>query len=141
MKKIKLYLVLSMVVIQLLSCSEDDNLPTDYLEVVIDADAYLSAVSDNYVIRSLKIERDFLTIKFSASGCDGESWKVKLIDSGAVAESNPPQRYLVLSLENKELCKAYITKELVFDVSSLRVVGTSVWLNFKNTGQRILYHY
>ncbi|WP_111669706.1 hypothetical protein [Algoriphagus litoralis] len=141
MKKRILYLLISIVCFQLLSCSEDDNLPLVDSAVLISSDAYDSALSDNYAIRSVSVDGDFLTIRFSASGCNGESWKVKLIDSGAVAESLPPQRYLVLSLENKELCEALITKELTFDISSLRVDGNSVWLNLKNFEEGILYEY
>jgi hypothetical protein len=141
MKKRILYLLISIVCFQLVSCTDDEILPTSDLKVVIDSDAYNSAISDNYFIRSIDIDGDFLTIKFSSSGCSGESWKVKLIDSGAVAESLPPQRYLVLSLENNELCQAVITKELTFDISALRVDGKSVWLNFKNFEESILYEY
>ncbi|SEG44694.1 hypothetical protein [Algoriphagus boritolerans] len=100
MKKPLLYLLISLLCFQLLSCSEDDNLPLVDTAVLIDSDDYNSALSDNYAIRSIEINGDFLTVKFSSSGCGGESWKVKLIDSGSVAYSNPPQRYLVLSLEN-----------------------------------------
>lgn len=141
MKKRILYLLISIVCFQLLSCSEGDNLPLVDSAVLIDSDAYNSVLSDNYVIQSIKIDGDYLTIRFSSSGCSGESWKVKLIDSGAVAESLPPQRYLVLSLENNELCKAVITKELTFNISALRVDGNSVWLNLKNFEEGILYEY
>ncbi|MFN3996312.1 hypothetical protein [Algoriphagus sp.] len=142
MKTRLFYLVLFLICFQLLSCAEDDNLPLVDLAVLIDSEAYNSALSDNYVIQSIKINGDFLIIKFSASGCSGESWKVKLIDSGALAYSFPPQRYLVLSLENNEECEAYITKELAFDISALRGVSTNkVWLNFKNFEKGILYEY
>jgi hypothetical protein len=141
MKKSLLYLILALVCFQVLSCAKDDNLPLADSAVLIDSKAYNSALSDNYGIQSIKINGDFLIIKFSASGCDGNSWKVKLIDSGAVAESNPPQRYLILSLENKEICQAVITKELTFEISTLRVDGKRVWLNFKNFDKGILYEY
>lgn len=141
MKTRLFYLVLLLICSQLLSCSEDDNLSSADLEVLIDSESYNSAVSDNYIIGSIKLDGDFLTIKFGASGCDGNSWKVKLIDSGALAKSNPPQRSLVLSLENNEICHAAITKELTFDISALRVSTNKVWLNFKNFEKGILYEY
>lgn len=133
--------ILSLVFFLVLSCAKDDNFPLADSTVLIDAKAYNSALSDNYFIQSIEIDGDFLTIKFSASGCDGKSWKVKLIDSGAVAKSIPPQRYLALSLENKELCDALITRELTFNISALRVGAESVWLNFKNFEEGILYEY
>lgn len=141
MKKRLLHLVISFICFQLLSCTEDDNLRLSDSNVLIDADAYNSALTDNYTIQSIKINGDFLIVKFSSSGCDGNSWKVKLIDSGSVAYSNPPQRLLVLSLENKELCEALITKEVAFDITSLRVGSNRVWLNFKNFDEPILYEY
>lgn len=141
MKRSLLYLILAFICFQLFSCAKDDNLPLADSAVLIDAKAYNSALSDNYFIQSIKINGDFLIIKFSASGCSGESWKVKLIDSGSVAYSNPPQRLLVLSLENNELCEALITKELTFDISALRVSTNKVWLNIKNFDKGILYEY
>ena len=126
---------------QLLSCSEDDMLPFADSNVLIDRNAYTSATTDDLLINSLEIKGDFLTINFSASGCDGNSWEVKLIDSGALMYSNPPQRNLILSLKNEEGCEAYITKEVVFDISKLKVIGDRVWLNITNSDHGVLYAY
>ncbi len=109
-------------------------------QVIISQDAYKSAPDDPVTIQSLKLKEGCLKIQFSSGGCNGQSWKVELIDQGTVAESNPPQRTLRLSLENKELCKAIITKEMTFDISSLRVKGSrSVWLRISD--KSILYEY
>lgn len=141
MNKSYLKLIILLFCLQLTSCSDDDNLPTNYLEVVIDAEAYNLGQTDNYTINSVRINGDFLTIRFSASGCSGENWNVKLIDAEGVAFSQPPQRYLFLSLENLELCQAVITKELNFDISALQIGGKSVLLNIKNFDEKILYEY
>ncbi|MEB2773710.1 hypothetical protein SYJ56_00230 [Algoriphagus sp. D3-2-R+10] len=144
MKKRLFQLVTLFACFQLLSCADGDVNPTlslSELKVLIDEDAYNSAPTDNLVINSLDIKGDFLTINFSAGGCDGNSWEIKLIDSGGIMESNPPQRNLILSLNNQELCEAYITKEVVFDISELKVSGGKVWLNVTNSDQRILYTY
>lgn len=141
MNKRLLHLLISLVCFQLLSCAEEGGLPLADSIVLIDADAYYAAKTDNLTTNSIKLNGDFLIINFSSSGCNGNSWKVKLIDSGALAYSFPPQRYLVLSLENNEKCEAYITKELAFDISALRVSTNKVWLNFKNFDKGILYEY
>ncbi|SFU10642.1 hypothetical protein SAMN04489724_4027 [Algoriphagus locisalis] len=139
MKKLLALLVIFISCFQLLSCVENDDLPLADSKVLIDSDAYLSASADGVVINSLDIKGDLLIVNFSASGCNGESWEVKLIDSGALMYSNPPQRKLILSLKNEEVCAAYITKELVFDISELKVQGGRVWLNVTNSDQVILY--
>jgi len=124
-----------------MSCTEDDMRPLADSNVLIDRDAYTSAGTDDLLINSLDIKGDLLTINFSAGGCDGKSWEVRLIDSGALMESNPPQRNLILSLKNEEGCEAYITKEVVFDISELKVKGDRVWLNINNANHGTLYTY
>lgn len=130
--------------IQFFSCTEDEGqplLPLTDTQVLVNQEAYDSAPRDFLVINSLKIDGDFLTVNFSSSGCSGESWEVRLIDSGMLMYSFPPQRHLVLSLKNEELCEAYITKELTFDISALRVEGDRVLLHFPDSGQSIVYSY
>lgn len=139
MKKQLVILVILISCFQLLACVEDVNLPLADSEVVVDAEAYLAASADELVLNSLEIKGDFLTINFSAGGFDGTSWEVKLIDSGVLMYSNPPQRNLILSLKNEEICGAYITKEMVFDISDLKIKGDKVWLNLPNSDQGILY--
>ena len=92
-------------------------------------------------INSLKITENCLKINFSSSGCSGDTWELKLIDSEDILESNPVQRNLRLSLKNEELCLAFITKELSFDISNLQVDGNQVQLNITNSDDEILYEY
>jgi hypothetical protein len=135
--------VLALISILLLSCSDgDDPDPRGCdLGTVISQERYRNAPSDELTINSLEIEDDCLKINFSASGCDGESWKIVLIDSGSIKESDPPQRDLRLILENNEMCEAFITRELTFNISELKVEGGRVWLNLSNSEDRILYEY
>lgn len=109
-------------------------------EVIISEDEYKNAPDSPVSINEMKIVGNCLKIKFSASGCDGNSWVVKLIDVGAVAESNPCQRTLRLSLDNKEMCEAYITREVSFDIKELQIIGDDkVHLNV--SGVPLLYEY
>ena len=87
------------------------------------------------------INDNCLKINFSSGGCNGDTWELKLIDSEDILESYPPQRNLRLSLKNEELCEAYITKELTFDISNLQVDGNKVQLNLTNSDKNILYEY
>ena len=120
---------------------DDDNLINCDKEVVISASEYDTAPNDNVSIIQLEITDNCLNINFGASGCDGESWELVLIDSGSIAESQPPQRFLRLSLKNDEACLAFFTKELTFDISDLMVDGNQVLLNITNSNDQILYEY
>ena len=125
-------------------CSKDNENPKPVgcgFEVAIDAQEYANAPSDQLTVNGLEINNNCLKVNFSSGGCSGETWALKLIDSGAILESSPPQRNLRLSLKNEELCKAYITKELTFDISNLQVDGNIVQLNLTNSDLSILYKY
>ena len=109
-------------------------------DVIIDEDEFNTAPDDFVYINNLEIVDNCLKIKFSASGCGGYSWVVKLIDWGIVAESYPEQRTLRLSLDNKELCNAIVFKEISFNIEDLQVYGSKrIALNI--SGQWIIYEY
>lgn len=110
-------------------------------QVIISSHLYATAPSDQLSIVSAEIIDDYLTIKFGSSGCDGSRWQVKLIDSGQVHYSDPPQRNIRLSLDNDELCDAYIGKEITFDITCLRITGNEVLLNLTDSNTKILYKY
>lgn len=131
-----------MIGLMIWSCSNDDECEFNFdSETLISAEQFENAPADQLTINSLEIDGDNLKINFSSSGCSGDAWEVKLIDSGAILESFPPQRNLRLSLKNNEACLAHITKELTFDISNLQVGGSQVQLNITNSGETILYRY
>ncbi len=129
--------------ISFISCEkDDDNNSIDYdQEVIISALLYITAPSDFLTINNTILTGDYLKVNFSSGGCSGESWEVKLIDADVILESYPPQRNLRLSLKNEELCEAYITKEITFDISKLQIDGNQVLLNITNNDDQILYLY
>lgn len=109
-------------------------------DVVISAEEFENDKSDSFSINSAEINGNCLKVNFSASGCDGNTWKVKLIDSGAVNESKPEKRTLKFSIENKEMCEAYLTKNVFFNIEGLKVENsTDVLLNISGTD--ILYKF
>lgn len=108
--------------------------------VIISPTEYQNAPNDPFSITDMTITENCLKIKFGASGCDGNTWIVKLIDSGNVAESYPCQRTLRLSLDNKEECTAVPVKEISFDIKDLQIVGNDkVILHVSD--KEILYEY
>lgn len=140
------YRILIIIVLSLaiLGCNDDDDnnhLLDCEFSTLISSEAYENGPSDLVKINSIEINGDCLKINFSAGGCNGNSWEVILIDSEETSKSLPPQRNLRLSLKNEELCYAYITKELTFDISNLKVIGNQVQLNITNSGDTILYEY
>jgi hypothetical protein len=142
MKKI---LILILFGTTILSCSNDDNGGNSNncdFETIVSAEQYENAPSDQLNINSLEINSNCLKINFSASGCDGNSWEVKLIDSEQIMESNPVQRNLRLSLKNNEDCTAVPSKTLTFDISELQILDDNqVYLNITNSDDQILYEY
>ena len=142
MKKI---LILTIIGITILSCSDNDdngNSNNCDFETIVSAEQYENAPSDQLSVNSLEINGNCLKINFSASGCDGNSWIVKLIDSEQIMESNPIQRNLRLSLDNNEDCTAVPSKTLTFDISELQIQDdNSVYLNITNSDDQILYEY
>ena len=136
-------ILLALIPILLLGCTNGDEPGPNGCDLgtVISQELYREAPSDEATINSLEIEGDCMRINFSASGCNGESWKITLIDSGSILESDPPQRNLRFSLDNNELCEAFITKNLTFNIKNLRVEGGRVQLNLTNSGDQVLYEY
>ena len=88
-------------------------------DVIISQTGYRNAPDEYIEIIDMKINGNCLKIQFSASGCSGSSWNVKLIGWGDYDKSYPPQTTLRLSLDNKEICHAVITKEVSFNLEPL----------------------
>jgi len=132
-----------LLITSLTSCKKHDDTKLSACndKVIISADEYLNAPDDHLTINSIEIIGDCLIIDFGSSGCDGNTWQLKLIDEGVILESYPSQRNLRLSLKNEEVCDAYFTKEVSFDISQLQVEGDKVLLNIKGYEGQVLYEY
>lgn len=109
---------------------------------IIDSSTYQSAVTNPYTINSAIINGECLLINISASGCDGNSWIMQLIDSGEVSESSPPQRSVKLFLINNESCLAIVSRLQSFDLSALQIDGENeLLLKIVGVEDPILYSY
>ncbi|TGV02497.1 hypothetical protein [Flavivirga rizhaonensis] len=128
LKKI-LFVVSVMCCFLSIQCKDDDDIkPTIDIcdqKTVINKNIYNNLVSADFNFVRTEITDNCLTIEISASGCDGNSWEFNLVDSGAVAESSPEQRYLKFQLINEEACLAIFKKTVSFDLTSLQINGSN----------------
>ena len=127
-------------------CDEDeigvgfDNACDDV--VIVDDIAYGNVESDAFMFGDVQISGDCLSISIGASGCDGDTWGYALIDSGAVAESLPEQRFLKFEFKNNEDCTAAIGRTVSFSLEPLQINGSdTVILNLDNWQTPITYSY
>jgi hypothetical protein len=110
--------------------------------ILLSHNLYSQTDTKNYNIKTATVVGDSLFVEITASGCSGNSWKITLIDSEEVAESNPIQRFMKISLENTELCMAIFTKKVSFDLKPIRVSGEkSVCINLDNWVLPLVYTY
>ncbi len=110
-------------------------------EVLIDKKLYESVKTDNYTVKEAWIDKDILTLEISASGCDGDSWEVKLIDASIISADNP-NRLLKIALKNEEACQAYLTKEFKFNISELQISDKNeLSIAIENWTKELKYNY
>ncbi len=96
---------------------------------------------DPTIIYEAEIHNDCIRITFSAIGCDGDTWKTKLL-GGNISESNPPRRMLRLSVENEEDCDNTVTKTMTYDISNLQIEEKNeIYLNIVDWNESLLYEY
>lgn len=115
---------------------------TNVRSVVLNNVLYTNTLTNNYTIKSAAVVGDSLVVEITSSGCSGSSWVFKAFDSEVIAESYPIQRYVRISLENKELCLAVITKKVSFDLKPIRTTGyQNIVINLDKWAVQLLYSY
>jgi len=125
-------------------CDDDDDVQDSDCGqlVIIDNSFYESAMSAEFNLIDFDLVDDCLTVEIGASGCDGETWSLVLVDSGDIAESSPEQRFLKLIFTNNEACLAVFTQTRVFNLSALRIDGSNeIVLNIEGIPAPINYTY
>lgn len=110
-------------------------------QVIISTELYNSGPNDDLNIVDVEIINDSIYIEFGSSGCDGESWEICLYDAEVIMESLPEQRLIRLALKNEELCDAYFTKKVVFDITPLQIESDKIYLNLEGWETQLLYDY
>ncbi len=127
-------------------CSNDTRSTLDHLincqqKVVVDKDAYANDRINEVWVTDAVIEDDCLIVNFNFGGCGIDGAVFDLFDSESVAESFPVQRFIKLRMKNPQPCAAIIKHELRFDVSELRVGGSTLLLNLDTWDRPIVYTY
>lgn len=138
-----LFLISLSIIIVFSSCSKDDDnnsITCDTL-IILDRDLYDSVNTQNYTILSAVITNDCLEVEIYSGGCDGNTWEVNLIDAEIIAESNPIQRFIKVSLKNEELCLAMIANKYSFDLKPIRTTDSRIMINLENWNGSLLYNY
>ncbi|WP_298533003.1 hypothetical protein [uncultured Algibacter sp.] len=111
-------------------------------EVVVDKNEYDGLLSDHFNFVDAEIVGDCLFLKIAASGCTGDTWGFRLVDSEAVAESLPEQRFLKFQLNNEELCLAVFEKTISFDLRVLQIHESGeLLLNIDGLEDSLSYKY
>ncbi|GAA4893280.1 hypothetical protein GCM10023311_17220 [Flaviramulus aquimarinus] len=129
-----------------MQCEDDINIdsPNQICDetILVDQDLYDSLTASDFTFINAKIIDDCLTIEIGASGCDGNTWGFNLVDSGAVAESSPEQRYLKFQLINEEDCLAYFERTMSFNLIPLQVNGSrEIILHIEDLETLLYYKY
>lgn len=124
--------------------NENDNIVDmncDFV-AVIDKTKYDNLETASFEFISAKIVDGCLAIKIGASGCSGDTWNFDLVDSGAVAESSPEQRFLKFQLINDEACLAYFERTVLVDLTPLQINGSNeIILNLEDLETPLNYKY
>jgi len=130
-------------IIGLTSCekNDDNNSITCGKQIILDEDLYDSVNTQYYTILDAVITDDCLEVEIYSGGCDGSTWEVSLVDSEAIAESYPIQRFIKLSLKNEEICLAMVAKRYSFDLKPIRTTDNQISLNLENWSNPLLYSY
>ena len=110
-------------------------------EAIVNNSRYSNA-NNEIEINSAEIFGDCLMLNYSASGCDGSTWRLSLYDSGEIAESFPEQRFLAIDIDNQEACDAIIEREISFSLIDLRLGESgTVLFNLANFEDQLSYTY
>lgn len=128
------------------SCNDEstDNASLDSVcnqIAIVNQSRYTNTQPEGYTISRIQLIDDCLEVEIQAGGCSGDTWNVDLMYSGNVAESNPEQRYLKISLDNPEICLALISKKFTFDLRPLRITRPTILLNLALWDEQIRYAY
>ncbi len=140
------WIILLLPVIGLFACTSEE---CDCVEppvvcsdqVMLSTELYNNGPNDIVQIIDAEIKDDSIYIEFGASGCDGSTWELCLVDAEVVMESYPEQRLIRLSLYNEELCDAYFTRKVSFDIRPTQTQLDKVILHLSGWDTPLLYEY
>ncbi len=109
--------------------------------IVIDRDHRFTE-TDAFIIQSLSINEDLLTVKVTYSGgCEEHGFT--MYSNEMIKKSLPPKHTLFLEHEsNDDNCRALITQDLIFKLDNVQLGGSgTVIFNINNHKESIAYSY
>lgn len=111
-------------------------------QVIEDSLRYDTISNTSFSLSSVDVTEDCLSFELSASGCDGSTWLVNVVDAQAIAYTNPISKDLKVEFKNNELCTAVFTKQYYFDLHPVQEsTDTIINLNIVNGSTSVLYVY
>jgi hypothetical protein len=144
MKKLFKLIFISSIILLVSGCifrnpfedNEDSNKKTEKI-IIFENRNDVDIYTDPATIKDARIEDDQLKLKVSyGGGC--EKHEFKLFGSRLFMESNPLQAAIYLSHNsNGDLCKALLSKELIFDISPLKETCLQMYVNVDSIMLRI----
>lgn len=122
--------------------TQPDGAENSIPRVTVSGARYGASSTAYFTIEKVEMEGDVMTLSIGASGCNGETWQVELVDSERTLRSYPAQRSLKILFTNDELCQAYFVKEYKFNISELQLGKRGqVYLNLMDYKDQLLYEY
>lgn len=124
--------------------TEDKKQPTLTCSQIIELNSskYQSFNSAFFQLDALALNQNCLEVTISASGCNGSSWVLALVDEEVLLESNPVQRNAKLCFTNQELCLAHFSKTYSFDLQPIQQASQQkIILNIDGWQSSFLYQY
>lgn len=152
----RLVVLICVVVFTLVSCKKDEIIHEEigFCEVLLvedffcgsfiiqDSLRYDTVTNSNFSLTNIDVSGNCISFDLTASGCDGDSWEVKMIDAQIIAYTNPISKDFKVEFKNSELCTAIFTKQYYFDLLSIQESTDSIIkLNIVNAGVSKLYIY
>lgn len=108
-------------------------------KVIVDEDRYNDSLNLLTAIDTAFLNQEgCLVVRYHESGCQSGDAVTALVDLGALAESEPPQRYAKLELVSSTPCLAFISHEQTFDISDLLEDNPEFIYNFRGMDGNVL---
>lgn len=109
--------------------------------VIVDSSIEKGKTGDPYVIDSVKINDDILTVFINYSGgCKEHSFE--LYSNGAYAKSLPPQTSVYMVHKgNGDACRELIHQTLQFDLSAIKYSGQNTVIVHVGENHKVRYTY
>ncbi len=128
--------------------SSDDNDAIIYegdcdFATLINPNLFENASSAYFDFTNISIDGDCMQISFGANGCGADTFDIRLIDSGVIMESFPPQRRLRFVIQNTDIytCPAYFEESLSFDLTPIQVDEGVLMLTIEDYPEQVEYEF